>query len=90
MNNEKRIKTVFHRFRMGDVEDPYIHAAEPIYKWQQTEQGTWCMGKSGIDMTFTCHPTSDYWGYEVVIYGDLKPDDHTYFQLRWGFDDTAE
>jgi hypothetical protein len=85
MNN--RIKTIFHKFRMGDVEDPYLYAASPIYDWQKTEQGTWCMSRSVVDTSFLCIPSPEYWGYEVVIYGELKPEDHTYFQLRWGFDD---
>jgi hypothetical protein len=24
---------------MGDVEDPELYAAQPLYEWQQTEQG---------------------------------------------------
>ena len=32
-----------HQFRMGDVEDIDIYIAQPIYEWQQTEKGQWCM-----------------------------------------------
>jgi hypothetical protein len=86
----KRIKTVFHQLRMGDVEDPYLYAAAPIYEWQQSEQGQWCMAHGGVDMTFLCFPATDQWGYTVTIYGDLSEEDHTYFQLRWGFDDKSD
>ncbi len=84
MPNKNRIKTILHEFTMGDVEDPYLYAAAPIHEWQQTEKGQWCMSKGGVDPTFTCQPSPDYWGYRVVIHGDLAPEDYTYFQLRWG------
>ena len=30
---------IFHQFNLGDVEDPDIYAAQPIWEWQQTEKG---------------------------------------------------
>ena len=35
------IRTLLHEFRLGDVEDPEIYAAQPIWEWQQTEAGAW-------------------------------------------------
>jgi hypothetical protein len=32
-----------HEFNMGDVEDPDLYAAQPLYEWQQSEQGKWIM-----------------------------------------------
>ena len=32
-------KIVVHQFYMGDVEDPDIYAAEPIWNWEKSEQG---------------------------------------------------
>lgn len=37
------IKMVVHTFNVGDVEDPFVYAAEPIWKWENTEQGKWVM-----------------------------------------------
>ena len=31
---------------MGDVEDPDLMIAAPIYEWQQTESGKWIMENS--------------------------------------------
>ena len=28
---------VVHKFTVGDVDDPEIYAAEPIWKWQNTD-----------------------------------------------------
>lgn len=32
-----------HSFSMGDVEDPDLYAAQPLYEWQESEQGKWVM-----------------------------------------------
>ena len=34
---------VVHDFMMGDVEDPDLYAAEPLYQWQQSDFGQWVM-----------------------------------------------
>ena len=34
---------VVHRFRMGDVEDPDLYAAQPLWEWQESEMGAWVM-----------------------------------------------
>ena len=35
------IECVVHTIKMGDVEDPDLYVADPIWKWQQTEEGQW-------------------------------------------------
>jgi hypothetical protein len=85
-----KIKTILHKFTMGDVEDPYLYAAFPISEWQKTEKGQWCMTHSGIDPSFVCRQSLESWGYEVSIHGSLSPADYTYFQLRWGNYDKAD
>jgi len=84
---DQRIITLLHQFTLGDVEDPYLFAALPISEWQKTEKGQWCMSHASIDPIFSCYPIMTQWGYEVAIYGNLTPEDYSYFQLRWGFDD---
>jgi hypothetical protein len=76
------IKTLLHEFRMSDVEDVAVYAAQPIYEWQQTEAGQWCMKHatnqqwiSGFDLTG--------FGALVRIVGELEPVDHTYFMLKY-------
>lgn len=55
---------------MGDVEDLDIYVAEPIYRWQQTDQGKWVM-KHARDLMY--HPSADpnTFGYRVTISGDI-------------------
>lgn len=68
----KTHKIVVHQFAMGDVEDPDLYAAEPIYQWQQTEAGKFAMEHSspvpswhrGLD-----HETYSH-RYSIVAYFD--------------------
>ena len=48
-----------HEFNMGDVEDPYLYAAEPIYQWQQTEKGKWAMEHALDKPVFHCLPNPE-------------------------------
>ena len=75
---------VLHEFNMGDVEDPYLYAAHPIYQWQQTEKGKWVMEHALDKPVFHCLPNRERFGYRVVISGDLSPKDQTYYFLKWG------
>ena len=68
---------------MGDVEDPDIYAAEPMWQWQQTTQGQWVM-QHAHNLTYHRGPDSYGRGYEFVIRGDLSdPHKQTEYFLRW-------
>ena len=32
---------VVHEFTMGDVEDPDLYAAQPLWDWQESQEGKW-------------------------------------------------
>lgn len=72
-----------HRFTMGDVEDPDIYAAEPIIKWQNTEQGAWVM-EHAIESPIW-HRMVDHtsFGYTYIIRAKLKDIDYTFYTLKW-------
>jgi hypothetical protein len=74
---------LFHSFRMGDVEDPDIYVAQPIYEWQQTEHGQWVMSHCE-DPVYNIRPDVSYMGYRVTITGEITDKDATFHQLRWG------
>ena len=67
---------------MGDVEDPEIYAAQPIYEWQQTEMGQWVM-EHCPDPQFRIGADAYAWGHQVSIYGPLEEKDAVIFLLRW-------
>ena len=74
---------VFHTFRMGDVEDPEVFVAQPIYEWQQTEKGSWVMAHCP-DPQFRISPDTYAWGHEVNVYGPLEESAAVIFLLKWG------
>jgi hypothetical protein len=74
----------FHSFTMGDVDDVDIYVAEPIYQWQQTEQGRWVMAHA---QDLTCHTSADpnTFGYRVSIRGRInKGPELTAYLLKYG------
>lgn len=73
---------IFHEFSLGDVEDPEIYAASPMYEWQQTDKGQWVM-QHCQDPTYRIVPDVYNFGYRVIIYGDLSAEDATYFTLKY-------
>lgn len=73
---------IFHEFNLGDVEDPEIYAAGPLYEWQQTEKGQWVM-QHCPDPTYRVMVDPNNFGYKVAIYGELSQKDATYFTLKY-------
>lgn len=73
---------LFHEFTISDVEDPELYAAHPLHEWQQTEKGKWIMEHS-IDPTYSIRPNMETMGYKVVVYGQLRDKDLTYFNLKY-------
>lgn len=78
-------KVVVHRFRVGDVEDPDLYAAQPLWEWQQSEMGKWVMDKS-VDTPEWHRQASSFllWGFEYCVTAKLKGVDYTFWQLKWG------
>lgn len=74
---------VVHTIRMGDVEDPDLFVAEPIYKWQQTEAGKWVMEHS-IE-TPMWHREADplTFGYVYAIRAFFTEKDLMFWKLKY-------
>jgi len=75
---------VVHSFTMGDVEDPDLYAAEPLLKWENSDQGQWIM-KNACD-TPTWHRMADpvSYGYKYIIRAKLMGPALTEWLLRYG------
>jgi hypothetical protein len=76
-------RVLFHSFRLGNVEDPEIYAAQPIYEWQQTEQGKWVM-EHCKDTVYNIGGDPSYMGYKITLHGDLEDSDAVFHELKWG------
>jgi hypothetical protein len=68
---------------MGDVEDPELYAAQPLYEWQQTEQGQWVM-EHCADPRFIVQHDNCNWGHSIIVYGEVEDQLATEYLLRWG------
>jgi hypothetical protein len=77
-------EVVVHEFTMGDVEDPDLYAAEPLWKWQESEAGQWVMNNA-VD-TPTWHRIADpmSYGYRYQITATLMGPTLTEWLLRHG------
>lgn len=78
------IDIVVHSFRMGDVEDPDLYAADPLWQWQESEQGQWIMQHAVGPPTW--HRSVDHtsYGHKFVITATLKEPDCLFYKLKWG------
>ena len=77
-------KVLVHEFLMGDNEDPEIYAGSYIYDWQQTESGRWVMAHSSPEPHWLIGFSVNTYSYKVQIIAELKEEDQTFFQLKYG------
>lgn len=77
------IECVVHTIKMGDVEDPDLYVAEPIWKWQQTEEGQWLMKNSKPAPIWKRYHDPMVYGYSYTIHAFLKSIDYTYWSLKF-------
>ena len=73
---------VVHRFRMGDVEDPDLYAAEPLMNWQNTEAGQWIMEHAVETPCWYRIPDSMQYGYRFQVRAKLSGPRLTEYLLR--------
>jgi hypothetical protein len=77
-------KVIVHRFRMGDVEDPDLYAAEPLWEWQHSEMGKWVMNKSVETPVWHRQVDVANYGHSYAIEAFLKGADYSFWVLKWG------
>jgi len=74
---------IVYSFNMGDVEDPDLYAAQPMYDWQQSEMGQWVMEHAVETPFWHRHNDPLQWGYRYYIIARLREQDQTYWALKW-------
>jgi len=72
---------ILHSFTMGDVEDPDLYVAAPIYEWQQTTAGKTAM-KYAKDPKYYIRPDDYSMGYKVTVTGTLEGKYATFYELK--------
>ena len=78
------MKFVVHKFNVGDVDDPQLYAASPLYEWERSEVGQWVMKHSKETPSWSQYTDPYSYGYQFIITADLSEEDITYFALKWG------
>jgi hypothetical protein len=80
----KLLDVKVHEFNMGDVEDPDLYAAQPIYEWQKSEAGQWVMAHAVETPFWKRHVDYVSYGYQYAIFARLREQDQLYWTLKWG------
>jgi hypothetical protein len=77
-------RVIVHKITMGDVEDPDLYVAQPIYEWQQTDMGKFVMERALDEPMWHRQADPINWGHQYAISAYLKDTDYTFWQLKWG------
>ena len=77
------IECKVHEIRMGDVEDPDLYAAEPLWQWQQTEAGRWVM-EHAVEAPYWIRSVDHTsYGHRYRIVARLSEPNQTFFNLKF-------
>jgi hypothetical protein len=74
---------IVHRFQMGDVEDPDLYAAQPLWEWQQSEMGSWVMEHSVETPMWHRQSNPNQYHIDYAVQAWLRGADYTYWVLKW-------
>ena len=73
-----------HEIRMGDVEDPDLYVAQPIYEWQESDAGKFIMEHAVEKPYWTRQADISSYGHLYRIMARLSEQDQTFWTLKWG------
>jgi hypothetical protein len=83
MDNLREV--VFHKIKMGDVDDPDLMVADPIWKWQQSDAGRFVMENAYPESARWERIISpNRWGWLYLIIAKMEERKLTEYYLRWG------
>ena len=73
-----------HEIRMGDVEDPDLMVADPIWRWQESDAGKFVMEHAVEKPYWTRQADMSSFGHLYRIMARLSEPDQTFWTLKWG------
>jgi len=79
---EETKEVVVHTFRMGDVEDPDLYAAQPLCEWQDSPEGKWVMENAVETPMWHRHVDPVSFGYTYSVTAKLQGAKLTEWLLR--------
>lgn len=71
-----------HSFSIGDVEDPELYAAVPLYEWEKSEKGQWVINNAIEPPTY--HQCIWNFGYKYKITAKFIGPRLTEYLLKYG------
>lgn len=78
------VRATVHSFTLGDVEDPDLYCAGPLYAWQMTDAGKFCLDKQiPQTLVYSIEPDMNTYGYRVYVRCSFNPQDYTFFKLKY-------
>lgn len=77
------INLVVHEFAMGDVDDPVLYAAQPLWEWQNTDAGKWVMENAIETPTWAQITDANTYSYKFRITAKLTEENATFFKLKF-------
>ena len=77
-------KVIVHKFSVSDTDDPEIYAAEPILRWQNSEEGQFVLKNAISIPEYHQHLNHTSFNYEFSITAELEKKKLSEFYLRWG------
>lgn len=77
-------KLAVHRINMGDVEDPDLMVAQPLWEWQQSPQGKFIMDHAIEKPSWQRMMSPSYMGWSYVVIAELEKKRLTEYYLKFG------
>ena len=74
---------IVHTIRMGDVEDPDLYAAQPIWEWQESEAGRFIMEHAVESPYWIRQVDHSSYGHQYRIMARLSEQNQTFFRLKF-------
>lgn len=83
-NNVVRFSDIcVHEFTMGDVEDPDLYAAQPLWEWQESPAGQFVMEHAVEQPYWIRQIDHSNYGYKYKIVARLSEPMQTFFRLKF-------
>lgn len=77
-------KVIVYKFSVGDMEDPEVYAAQPMWDWQQSEPGKFIMEHAIDKPTWNRYVDFGKYGHQYAIVAELEMKKLSEYYLRWG------
>jgi len=77
-------KVIVHKFSVGDVEDPDIYAAGPLYDWERSEAGQFVIKHAVDKLVWNRYVDYNNYGHQYAVVAELEMKKLSEFYLRWG------